>query len=324
MPQMFQYCGKQFRVYKRAHKTCDTVNRTGGRRLPGAVHLDVRCDGEAYGGCQAQCLIFWKEAWLKRIERKGRNDKNLPRDEFLTHAPLSPKVGCTEENVRAATQTETQHSSGERKYVCQATELPDFTTLLPWWYVRQYLEDYTSGNVKLGRLFRGIVFAGYQNLIKSGIGLGRLLRWTYDHFQALWGGIPYPGWVGQIPAGQPTPKYTLDLKPGDIVRVKSYEEILSTLSVENKNRGLYFDAELVPYCGGIYRVKTRVSTYIDEKTGKIVEMKTDAVILEGVWCQARYSNCRMFCPRSIYSWWREIWLERVQASNQEHDISRLR
>ena len=26
MPQMFQYCGKRFRVFKRAHKTCDTVN----------------------------------------------------------------------------------------------------------------------------------------------------------------------------------------------------------------------------------------------------------------------------------------------------------
>jgi hypothetical protein len=35
------------------------------------------------------------------------------------------------------------------------------------------------------------------------------------------------------------------------------------------------------------------------------------VILENVWCQSRYSTCRMLCPRSIYSWWREVWLERV-------------
>ena len=42
-------------------------------------------------------------------------------------------------------------------------------------------------------------------------------------------------------------------------------------------------------------------------------MKTPAVILEGVWCQSRYSHCRMFCPRSIHSWWREIWLERVRT-----------
>ncbi len=40
-------------------------------------------------------------------------------------------------------------------------------------------------------------------------------------------------------------------------------------------------------------------------------MKTPVVILEDVFCRARYSECRLFCPRSIYSWWREVWLERV-------------
>ena len=40
-------------------------------------------------------------------------------------------------------------------------------------------------------------------------------------------------------------------------------------------------------------------------------MKTPAVILEGVSCKALYSGQRMFCPRSIHCWWREIWLERV-------------
>ena len=25
MPEMFAFCGKRFQVYKRAHKTCDTV-----------------------------------------------------------------------------------------------------------------------------------------------------------------------------------------------------------------------------------------------------------------------------------------------------------
>ena len=56
---------------------------------------------------------------------------------------------------------------------------------------------------------------------------------------------------------------------------------------------------------------SRVSRILDERTGKLIKMKTDSIILEGVYCQARYSNCRMFCPRAIYSYWREIWLERV-------------
>ena len=70
MPQMFEYCGKRFRVFKRAHKTCDTVNPVAGRRVPGGIHLDLRCDGKAYGGCQAACLIFWKEAWLKSLNER--------------------------------------------------------------------------------------------------------------------------------------------------------------------------------------------------------------------------------------------------------------
>src|SRR5262245_38739750 len=65
-PQMFQYCGQRFKVEKREHKTGDTVNTDpSGRRLENAVHLELRCDGKAYGGCQTSCPLFWKEAWLK-------------------------------------------------------------------------------------------------------------------------------------------------------------------------------------------------------------------------------------------------------------------
>lgn len=44
-------------------------------------------------------------------------------------------------------------------------------------------------------------------------------------------------------------------------------------------------------------------------------MKNPCIILEGVVCQGRYSDCRMFCPREIFSYWREIWLERVDPSD---------
>jgi hypothetical protein len=65
MPEMFQYCGQPFPVYKRAHKTCDTVSgNSRGLTLEDSVHLDLRCAGKAHGGCQAGCLLFWKEAWL--------------------------------------------------------------------------------------------------------------------------------------------------------------------------------------------------------------------------------------------------------------------
>jgi hypothetical protein len=73
---------------------------------------------------------------------------------------------------------------------------------------------------------------------------------------------------------------------------------------------------MVPYCGGTYRVQARVSKFIDEKTGKMKYLKTPAIILEDVWCGSCYSNKRMFCPRAIYSWWREAWLERVEVAQK--------
>ena len=82
MPGMFAYCGRRLRVGKTAHKSCDTLYYKGGRRMSGdvpAVHLeDVRCDGAEYEGCQAGCLIFWKEAWLKRVDGPGDSSDTNP------------------------------------------------------------------------------------------------------------------------------------------------------------------------------------------------------------------------------------------------------
>jgi hypothetical protein len=76
-----------------------------------------------------------------------------------------------------------------------------------------------------------------------------------------------------------------------------------------------FDKEMVPFCGGTYKVLRRVDRIINEKTGRIQEMKTPAVILDSVFCQSRYSECRLFCPRGIFAYWREVWLERVQTGD---------
>jgi hypothetical protein len=99
--------------------------------------------------------------------------------------------------------------------------------------------------------------------------------------------------------------------------VKSLEEILAACDTDLKNRGMKFDAEMVPYCGKAYRVLKCVTKVVNEKTGEIQELKTPAVILESVICQARYSECRLFCPRSLYHFWREIWLERISGGSSD-------
>lgn len=308
MPQMFEYCGRKFQVFKRAHKTCDTVNYTGGRSLPEGIHLDLRCNGQAYGGCQAACLIFWKEAWLKPI-----GDAPWAEVDELQTAIMDLRAGCSEEAVLAGTLAMDQPTVGGPKYSCQATDLPLFTKHLPWWRAMQYVEDYTSRNATMSRLISGFLYASFYSLrpADSRNSLGRPLRWLYDRLMAVLGGIPFPRRRGLIPVGEKTPNSTLDLQPGEWVRVKSYKEILATIDANNNNKGLFFDAEMVPFCGRTFRVKSRVTQFIGEKTGLMVTLRTPAIILENVWCQSRFSDRRMLCPRAIYSWWRETWLERV-------------
>jgi hypothetical protein len=117
--------------------------------------------------------------------------------------------------------------------------------------------------------------------------------------------------TGVIPKGVPTPVAVLGLKPGEVVRVKTAAQIAATLSVSNKNRGLWFDPEELPYCGGIYHVRRQITRIIDERSGRMLTMRTPCVNLEGVGCQAIYSARRMLCPRAITTYWREIYLERV-------------
>src|SRR6202040_3917378 len=72
MPEMLEFCGRTFRVSRRALTICISGPDTGvprGFRVDDVVTLDdVRCSGTAHGGCQKACMIFWREAWLRKVE----------------------------------------------------------------------------------------------------------------------------------------------------------------------------------------------------------------------------------------------------------------
>lgn len=304
MPEMLQYCGQRFAVFKRADKTCDTIDKTGGRRMHDAVHLDgVRCDGSAHGGCEAACLIFWKEVWLKRVGEPAETD---------SAANNTRATGCTEADLARAACPSTV-SVGDRiepVYRCQITQLLAATQPLAWWDIRQYARDLACGNVTLGRMLKSFVFAGYRQLLNIGIGYRPLLA-LYNGFQSLRGKPRYPYLKGTL---SKTPTGVLDLKPGEFVRVKPYEDILATLNTRNRNQGLYFDGEMVRYCGGTYRVEKRVNRILNEKTGQMMHFSNPCIILRDVYCRSELSDRRLFCPRAIYPYWREIWLERVNPA----------
>ncbi|MFL5410863.1 MAG: hypothetical protein ACJ79D_05760 [Myxococcales bacterium] len=285
MPEMLPYIGRRFVVDKRADKICDTIAQTGSRRLNDAVLLgDLRCDGRAHAGCQAECRLFWKERWLRPVES------------------LRPVSAAASEDPSYQTLRWLADANRQRgdRYRCQATELLRASERLRTFDPRPYVREYTSGNVPLGTFVKVFARAAVeQPLLKL----------------KLLGGPPLHGDTAASPRHP-----TLGLQPGDWVQVKSAEEIETTLNRDGKHRGLYFDREMLPFCGKTYRVKKRIERIIDDHTGAIIEMKSDCVTLENVVCSGEHSFSRYFCPRAILPYWRECWLKRVAAPSVEERV----
>ena len=79
--------------------------------------------------------------------------------------------------------------------------------------------------------------------------------------------------------------------------------------------GIPYYREMKIYCGRTARVKTKVERFIDEGSGKMVELASDAYILDGVVCEGYRSSGRWLCPRAIYPWWREAWLQPIDGDS---------
>ncbi len=299
MPEMLAYCGRRFRVGKVAHKLCDTIDSSGMRRMARAVHLtDVRCDGAAHGGCQAACLIYWKEAWLRKVD-----PADAPGYAGSPPTASSPARPVADLQLLQMRTRKEPGPDGAEVFSCQSTEiLRAAPTCVPLRDVRQIATDVRSGNASLASGIRAWLvglFNAMQNLSK------RLLP------KRLWfrQGLPWGFLRGE--AIPPTPNDRLDLQAGELVRIKSKEEILRTLDQNLRNRGLGFDAEAARSCGQEARVIGRVKRLIDERTGRMLELKNPCILLDGQVCEGVYN---MSCPRGHYTYYREVWLERLGDS----------
>jgi hypothetical protein len=157
MPEMAVYCGRSFRVYRRADITC--VEGHGMRRMDDTVFLeDVRCDGSAHDGCQRRCLIFWKEAWLK------------PAD----HSPLMADKESEREAVAVLVNLPTRE---QNRYLCQSTALATATANLPGWNLLPYLRQVRDGELNVTR-FLQIIALVLVNLLRRFLGFNEIGRLT--------------------------------------------------------------------------------------------------------------------------------------------------
>jgi hypothetical protein len=249
MLEMLRFCGRRFRVLKRAEKTCSDAGRMEMRefRNNDVVLLGgLRCSGHAHDGCQRGCMLFWKEAWLRKVSAEKS----------------PPAVTAAEADAFAKRFNTRQHPA---RYFCQSTELLNATRRLSRSErLRKCVREVCVGNADVWEMASRVVGPLWRKLVRK-----------------LHGDWPRG-------SRTKTPTEVLGLRPGELVEVKSLTEIEQTLDVHGLNRGLHFSVDMAAFCGRRYRVRSRLERMISEKTGQMLEPR-NTVILEEVTCQCPYT-----------------------------------
>ncbi len=126
MPEMVGFCGQRFQVSKRAGAICFSgPGSPRGFKANDVVTLNgVRCSGAAHDGCQKECMIFWREGWLRKVDD-------------AVALPMLDLEGA--ERLRGHLKV----LSAPKTYYCQASELSKSTDPMSQWK-------------RLGRMFSGL------------------------------------------------------------------------------------------------------------------------------------------------------------------------
>ena len=99
--------------------------------------------------------------------------------------------------------------------------------------------------------------------------------------------------------------------PGDRVRIKTRQEIQSSLDNWDELKGCGFMEEMWPYCGSEQTIFKRVGRFLDERDYRVKQVR-GIYLLEGIICGGTVDFGP--CDRSCFFFWREEWLEKVNAS----------
>jgi hypothetical protein len=163
MPEMIAYCGKRFQVSRRALNTCNSgpYPDLRGFTKDDVVLLDgLRCSGADHGGCQKGCLIFWREAWVRKVEDTApSNDLDL-KDRERLRARLKTLVRpnfyfCQASELLKVTKTLSQREKiancfrEVRAGNCGPSEMAGRIGIWLLWRIRRIiLGTYARGNKK--------------------------------------------------------------------------------------------------------------------------------------------------------------------------------
>jgi hypothetical protein len=274
MAEMLPFIGRRLRVFRRMVKVCVEGSSFG---IGEFHHNDVvvlegnRCSGACHDGCARSCMIFWKEAWLSKVD-----------------AASAVEIAAPDPAEASALRARLHVPVTDGKYFCQSTNLIRATR--PLSVAQRFgkvVADLRAGTYPLPRVLALVLRPTLAKLLKP--------------------------FVARFPETdrKKTPKASLGLQPGDLVEVKSVEEIAETLDEIGQNRGLTWSYDLAHYSKRRFRVARRLERIIVEFNGKMMNV-SDTVLLEGAQCPCKY----VFggCPRADLIYWREIWLRKIDET----------
>jgi hypothetical protein len=189
-------------------------------------------------------------------------------------------------------------AQGQPPYHCQYTTLTQSSHAVPEFNLRGLLGPLILGNLTLGAWLVAIATR------------------AFNAFQAWRGGAAFPARPGAD--GQAAPEST-HLNTGDWVRIRMPWEIARTLDKRSKNRGLWFDRDMLKFCGQMYQVRNRVTKIIDVGTLDMISMKTACITLRDVHYTGEFQG---FGEQHDFLYWREAWLERCAPPMPHHGAAR--
>jgi hypothetical protein len=286
--EMAQFCGRRFRVFRVVDKIYDYNRSRKLRRLEGVVSLaGVRCSGSAHGGCQAGCSLLWKESWLRRVH-PGFAQVSVGASSIPVRQVLRAK--CENSTTAAVSKP------SDGPFRCQLTQLTAASRPICAWDIRQDLRPLFAGNLTIAAFCMA------------------LLTRLFNFIQQLHGGSGYPpvGYCRQSPKS-PAGSFA----PGCPVRVRHLDEIAATLDARSRNRGLWFDRDMVRYCGQRLIVRSRVEQIIDVLSGRLIELKSPTFTLEESTATGEFLR---LCPQHEYNFWRDVWIVEETRANGDRAV----
>jgi len=276
MPEMVQYCGQQFQLGMRARKTClEYVDHNctviGMREFCGDPLWVI--DGlRCSGNDHDGCQRGCLIFWKSEWLRKLSTGSPMGSSSLVNAVTLSPVL---------------KTKVNPDQYFCQSTELVRVTKPLSIaGRLRICFTEVVSGDVGVLEMLKRIVTPIFWKA------MDRFVRPRYV--------------IGPL---EKTALARIDLRSGELVEVKSSDEIKQTLNRKGCNRGLRYDHGLNQFCGTRHRVRDRLDRIIIESTGRMVNIQGTVTLVDTT-CLC-YMNALGGCPRQDPVYWRESWLKRA-------------